>query len=146
MKTEIIFQNDFKTGEVYSFLRVKEKLETLPDGTLKQKLISELTNCETKLLRILANTSQRIYNALQNENKLTFKESYSLHIYPDGNGLSSLSFGFGFTFNDGTINKPDFNGGVIFHGVYKIFNEDLSVVNIDTNWNDETLASFSIHT
>jgi hypothetical protein len=142
MQCQIIFSDDFKTGEIYDFSRVEEKLELLPDGKLKEKLISDFKRCQRTLMRIMRNTAQKLNQDISPDQK-TFKEKYTLYIGPDG--LNSLSFGFGFTYFDGKQDHRDLNGGVIFHGAYKLFNDDLTV-KTDFNPEDDSLASISIHT
>lgn len=150
METRIIFHNDYKTGEVFDFTRLKEILENLPEGALREKLVSNLNSCEKTIMRILRNTSKRIYQSLLTEGNENGREVYWVNVGPDGRGIDSLSFYFGFNYDNGKRAeegpiKRDMNGGIIFHGAYRLFNEDLTVKS-DVNWNDETIASISIHT
>ena len=145
MKTEVKFTNDMKTGEVYDFQRVHEILEKLPESKLREKLVKDLSWSEKKLTCILRNTSQRLYQNIGLEN-VTYNGAYVLNIFPDGwRGLETLSFSFCFTFFDGKTEKRDFNGGIIFHGVHKIYNEDFTLKeNVD--YDDDSQASISTHT
>lgn len=145
MESRINFLNDFKTGEVFDFLRIHEILETLPEGLLKARLIEDLTKSERTLIRILRNTSSRITKTLKESNKENFKEVYTLNIGPDGKGLDSLSLFFSFSFFDGKEEQRDLTGGVIFHGCHKIFNEDLTLKS-GIDFSDSSLCSISTHT
>ena len=100
METRINFLSDFNTGEVFDFSRVEEKLEQLPEGKLKEKLLSDFSRCQRTLFRILKNTSQRLTLGRKNNKEENFKEVYSLHVGPDGRGLDALSLSFAFTFFD----------------------------------------------
>lgn len=156
METRIIFHTDFNTGEVYDFSRLEEILEQLPDGKLKEKLLSDFSRSQRTLFRILRNTSQRLILGIKNNGEENGREVYWLNIGPDGRGLDSLSFYFGFCFDNGqrAENGPikrDLNGGLVFHGCHKVFEEDKEnfgriKVREGLDPSDETLASISIHT